>query len=106
MPSRNAAPCPAPRQCSPSTMHSPSPPRRTGTPLTAAATRSRIGKPRQAGMLTGLIVPSGRWMGPADEMPTPVTLPLASASASVMVSSAAAHTFSASGLCGVGWRVW
>ncbi len=57
-------------------------------------------------MLTGLTVPSGRWMGPADEMPTPVTRLSAAASASVMVCSAAAQTFSASSLCGVGWRVW
>ena len=40
----------------------PSPPSRTGTPGTAAATRSTIGKSRHAGMLMGLIVPVGRWI--------------------------------------------
>ena len=60
MPSMNLAPWPAPRQCSPSAMHNPSPANRTGTPGTVADTRSRIGNPRQAAILTGLMVPSGR----------------------------------------------
>ena len=61
-------PRPAPRQCSPSAMHTPSPASRTGTPGTAAAVRSTTGKPRQAPMLTGLMLPSSRWIGPAEEM--------------------------------------
>ena len=44
MPSRKSTPRPAPRQCSPSAMHTPSPASRTGTSGTAAATRSRSGK--------------------------------------------------------------
>ena len=49
MPSMNCAPRPAPCRCSPSAMHSPSPPSRTGTPGSSAATRSTIGKSCQRG---------------------------------------------------------
>ena len=68
------APRPAPRQRSPIAMHSPSPPSRTGTPVTAA-TRSTIGNRCHAVMLMGLTVPAGRSIGPAEAMPTPRTPP-------------------------------
>ncbi|EFD45990.1 predicted protein [Mycobacterium tuberculosis T17] len=56
-------------------MHTPSPPSRTGTPGTAAATRSRSGKPPQDPMLIGLTRPLCRSIGPAEAIPTPPTAP-------------------------------
>ena len=64
MPSMNCAPRPAPRQRSPSAMHRPSPPSRTGTPANAP-TRSTIGKRCHAVILMGLTVPACRSIGPA-----------------------------------------
>ena len=52
-------------------MQTASPASRTGRPGSAAATRSRIGKSRQAVRLSGLTVPVGRCTGPADPMPAP-----------------------------------
>ena len=80
-------------------MQRPSPPSRTGTPGSNAATRSTIGKSRQPPMLSGLTVPVGRWIGPAEAMPTPRTA--VSAVVSVISRSTTAQTASASP-CGVG----
>ena len=76
-------------------MHNPSPPSRTGAPV-SVDTRSTIGKPCHAVILIGLTVPVGRSIGPAEEMPTPRTRPPAVASASVTNVSTTAHTASAS----------
>ena len=57
---------------------------------------STIGKRCHSVMLIGLTVPLGRSMGPAEEMPTPVTSPPAFSSASPINASATAHTVSAS----------
>ena len=104
MPSMKCAPRPAPCHRSPIAMHSPSPPRRTGSPVQAAAFAT-IGKRCQATMLMGLIVPVGRSIGPADPMPTPRTSPPATASASVSSRSATAQIACASP-SGVGSCAW
>ncbi|CKT41490.1 Uncharacterised protein [Mycobacterium tuberculosis] len=105
-PNRKRAPRPAPSQCSPSAMHTPSPPSRTGTPGTAAATRSRSGKPPQDPMLIGLTRPLCRSIGPAEAIPTPPTAPPATPSASAIISATAAQTCSAPPYAGVGrWAV-
>src|ERR1700704_2912095 len=102
MPSRKLAPRPAPRQCSPSAMQTPSPPSPTGTPGTAADARSRSGNPRQAGILTGLTVPGARATGPAEAMPNPATEPPATDNASAIIADMAAQTCSAPTPDGVG----
>ncbi len=95
MPSRKRAPTAAPRHCSPSAMHNPSPPRRTVAPVTSAV-RATIGKRCQAGMLIGLTVPAGTSIGPADAIPMASTVPPAAANAPLSRLSAAAQIVSAS----------
>ena len=75
-------------------MQTPSPPNRTGTPGTAAATRSRSANPRQPAMLTGLTVPALTSMGPAEPMPTASTRPPARSRTFSISSVTTAHTAS------------
>ena len=69
MPNMNEAPPAGAVTVLPNAMHMPSPPSRTGTPGTATATRSTIGKSRHAGMLTGPIAPVVRWIDPPTRCP-------------------------------------
>ncbi len=72
-PTMNVLPCPAPRQCSPSAMHTPSPASSTRTPGNSSATAARSGKFCHEGTLIGETVPRAASTGPAEAMPTPAT---------------------------------
>src|SRR5215470_11853758 len=77
MPSMLRVPRPAPRQCSPAVRQMASLCTRTGTAPNRSASRSRSGKPRQAGMLIGDTTPAGHSIGPPQPQPRPASCRLA-----------------------------